>query len=68
MRIMADAQDSLNAQYGASVFTDFAFNGLGILDKVTAVHCTIPGVEGAHGNADAAMADIDAKVDEFVSL
>lgn len=42
MRIMAAAQDSLNAQYGASVFSDFAFNGLGILDKVTAVYRTTP--------------------------
>lgn len=31
---MESAQESLNTQYQASVFTDFAFNGLGILDKV----------------------------------
>ncbi|CAM9875608.1 unnamed protein product, partial [Sphacelaria rigidula] len=49
MRIMAAAQDSLNAQYGASVFSDFAFNGLGILDKVESAY------RAAGPNADIAL-------------
>lgn len=35
MQTFKAAEDSLNAQYGSSIVTEFPFNGLGILEKVT---------------------------------
>ena len=35
MQAFKAAEDSLNAQYGSSIVTEFPFNGLGILEKVT---------------------------------
>lgn len=34
MQAFKDAEDSLNAQYGSNIVTEFPFNGLGILEKV----------------------------------
>lgn len=35
MQAFKTAEASLNAQYGSSIMTEFPFNGLGILEKVT---------------------------------
>ena len=35
MQAFKDAEDSLNAKYKSSIVTEFPFNGLGILEKVT---------------------------------
>eukprot|EP00904_Undaria_pinnatifida_P003101 jgi/Undpi1/12792/HiC_scaffold_7.g02459.m1 len=38
MQTFRDAEDSLNAQYGSNIVTEFPFNGLGILEKVDSAY------------------------------
>eukprot|EP00904_Undaria_pinnatifida_P003099 jgi/Undpi1/12790/HiC_scaffold_7.g02457.m1 len=38
MQAFKEAEDSLNAQYGSSIVTEFPFNGLGILEKVDSAY------------------------------
>lgn len=36
---MIAVQDSLNAKYNSQIITEYAFNGAGILEKVTKTKC-----------------------------